>query len=337
LSRFSLIILCRSPPIKIIWSGIIGFFKKWGEVILQILAVIIFGIPGLVVVAVRQIIKHWDVIGPKIKAVWEKIKTFFIALGRQIADIFQAPVKKIKQAFQWVVDRAIAIWGALKSWFGVLVEAIKGIWLSITGWFAGLWDGIVNTAMAIWDTLKSWFTGLVEGIKETWNGIVGFFTGLWEALMQGPTEAIEYIKNAFFGLFNSLQEKLFGFINKIREGREAVKGFFGDIGGGVVDFFTGGSSSGGGGGRMQPAYAGSASQAAMAGAVGQTSNYAYTTMGGSSTVNAQNTFNVNVPPGTPQEQREAIARQVEAQFNAKLADQINSSRANIPSPEVRRR
>jgi hypothetical protein len=225
---------------------------------------------------------------------------------------------------------------------------------------------------------------LVEGIKNIWNGIAGFFTGLWDAIMLGPEAAIEYIRNAFFGLFNSIQEKLFGFINKVREGWETVKGFFGGVADGVVNFFTGGAGAGGGakaapaarpvndmivtpegrysahpddyimamknpgglidsllrflgGIQPQPAYAGSASQAAMAGAVGQTSNYAYTTMGGSSTVNAQTSITVNVPPGTPREQSESIARQVDAQFNARLADSINSSRANIPSPEVRRR
>jgi phage-related protein len=480
--------------VKNIISGIVAFFKKWGEVILQVLAVVIFGIPGLIAVAVRQIIKHWDVIGPKVKAVWEKIKVFFIAIGKQIAGIFLALVQKIKQAFQWVVDRAIAIWDTLKNWFGVLVDSIKGIWLSITGWFAGLWDGIVNTAMAIWDTLKSWFADLVKGIQNIWTGITDFFSGLWEALMQGPEAAIEYIKNAFFGLFNSIQEKLFGFINKIKEGWETVKGVFGGVIGGVVNFFTGGDDSlakdapakvndmiltpdgqfetnpndyimamkepaslvrngqeqgnsekgsmaelvnavassiqtavgmivyaihgivfgttnqyniinnadnrayssnadnradnraysststtnaysydgnesntyntfpenGGLMGMLallsdpllkmadmlarflivqqpQAAYAGSASQAAMAGTVGQTSNYAYTTMGGSnSTVNVQTSINVNVPQGTSQEQREAIARQVDAQFDAKLAGSINSSRSNIPSPEVRR-
>jgi phage-related protein len=323
--------------IKAIWNGIVGFFKKWGEVILQVLAVVILGIPGLIAVAVRQIIKHWDVIGPKVKAIWGKIKGFFIALGKQIANIFLALVEKIKQAFQWVVDRAIAIWETLKMWFGGLVEAIKGIWLSITGWFAGLWDGVVNNAMSVWDGLKMWFGGLVEAIKGIWNGIVGFFSGLWEALKEGPTAAIEYIKNAFFGLFNSIQEKLFGFINKVKEGWENVKGFFGGIADGVVNFFTGGnngSGSIGGGGQMQPAYAG-AYQSAVAGRVGPTSNYAYTS-GGASTVNAQTSINVNVPPGTSQEQSEAIARQVKAQFDARLAGSINSSRANIPSPEARR-
>jgi hypothetical protein len=190
--------------------------------------------------------------------------------------------------------------------------------------------------MAVWDTLKSWFIGLVEGIKNIWYGISGFFSGLWDALMQGPAAAIEYIKNAFFGLFNSIQEKLFGFISKIREGWETVKGFFGGAIDGVVNFFASGDSAGRGG-QLQPAYAGSASQAAMAGAVGQTSNYAYTTLGGgSSTVNAQTSINVNVPSGTSQEQKEAIARQINAQFDARLAGSINSSRANIPSPEARR-
>jgi ApbE superfamily uncharacterized protein (UPF0280 family) len=88
--------------------------------------------------------------------------------------------------------------------------------------------------------------------------------------------------------------------------------------------------------RPQAAYAGGASQAAMANAVGQTSNYAYTTMGGGSTVNVRTSINVTVPPGTSQERSEAIARQIDALFQAKLAGSINSGRANIPSPEVRR-
>jgi hypothetical protein len=212
------------------------------------------------------------------------------------------------------------------------VNIYKAIFMALIKFYAWLWNGIVTVAKMAWEGLKAFFGGLVEGIKTIWNGITGFFSGLWEALKEGPAAAIEYIKNAFFGLFNSLQEKLFGFINKIKEGWETVKGFFGDIAGGVVNFLTGGES-----GQMQPAYAGGASQAAMAGAVGQTSNYAYTSTGGSPSVNAQTSINVSVPPGTTQEQSLAIARQVDAQFEAKLAGSINSSRANIPSPEARRR
>jgi phage-related protein len=86
----------------------------------------------------------------------------------------------------------------------------------------------------------------------------------------------------------------------------------------------------------QAAYSDSASQTAMADAVGQTSNYAYTTIGGGFTLNAETSITVNVPQGTPREQREAIARQVDAQVESKFAGLINSSRSDIPSPEVRR-
>jgi phage-related protein len=351
-------------------SGIIEFIKPFVKYILLIVAAIkawsiVQGILnavmsmnpiGAIIIAVIALIA---LVGLVIKN-WDKVKAFFIAFGKKVAEVFTTVVTKIKALFsaviawiktawstvsKWfaqlwegIVSVAMNIWNIFKGWIAEFVEAVKSIWDGITGFFSGLWDGIVNTAMAVWDTLKSWFGELVEGIKSIWSGITGFFSGLWEAIKQGPAEAIEYIKNAFFGLFNSIQEKLFGFIGKIREGWETVKGFFGGIGEGIVNFITGGSSGGGdtgGGGQMQPAYAGG-SQAAMAGAVGPTSNYAYTSTGGSSTVNAQTSINVTVPPGTSQEQSEAISRQVSAQFDAKFAGSINSSRANIPSPEVRR-
>jgi phage-related protein len=318
------------------------------------IAAIVAGV-GLIVGLVKVVIDNWD-----------KISAFFVKLGKGIAATFMWTVKKIVSAFTWAINKikgafspliswiksawsavsgwfdrlwegivsvAINVWNALGGWIASFVEGIKAVWSAISGWFSGLWEGIVSVAMAVWNTLKDWFIGFIEGIQSIWNTVIGFFSGLWETIKQGPAEAIEYIRNAFFGLFTAIQEKLFAFINRIKEGWETVKGFFGGIADGVVNFFTGGDS---GGGQLQPAYAGG-SGAAMAGTIGPTSNYAYTSMGGGSTVNAHTSINVNVPPGTSQEQSEAITRQIDAQFNERLAGSINSSRADIPSPEIRRR
>ena len=283
--------------------AIVEFIKKNAMTILNVILMILFFPVGIIMAVVRLIIKHWDTIGPKIKAIWQKIKVFFVNLGRQIANIFKT-----------------------------IVDAVANIWNSIYTFFIGLWNGIIDTIKTVWTAIKGWFSGLVEGIQNIWRGIIGFFSGLWEAIKQGPAEAIEYIRNAFINLFNSLQEKLFGFINKIREGWETVKGFFGGIAGGVANFFSGGS---GGGGSPEPAYAGATPRGAAAAGVGQSTNYA--SHGGSSVVNANTSINVSVPPGTTREQSEAISRQVNAEFDSRLAGSINSSRANIPSPEVRRR
>jgi hypothetical protein len=294
----------------------------------ECLNVVLFPIAGIFMTVAQLIIKHWDTIKvaivkivtaavEKVKQVWGSIESFFHNLMANIRTIWQG------------------VWNGILEFVGNLIEGIKADWQDFGFFLYGLWEGIKEGAAIIWEGIKGIFFGVIDGIKAAWQDFTGFFSGLWEAIRQGPAEAIEYIKNAFFGLFNSIQEKLFGFIGKIREGWETVKGFFGNIAGGVVNFFTGGDS-GRGGSQMQPAYAGGTSQAAMAGAVGQTSNYAYTTMGGNSTVNAQTSINVNVPPGTSREQSEAIARQIDAQFDARLAGEINSSRSNIPSPEVRR-
>jgi phage-related protein len=309
-------------------ASVTAFVKKNMVNIVNVVLTILFPIAGIFMAVARLIIKHWDTIKAaivkivtaaveKVKQVWGSIESFFHNLMANIRTIWQG------------------VWNGILEFIGNLIEGIKADWQDFGFFLYGLWEGIKEGAAIIWEGIKGVFFGVIDGIKAAWQDFTGFFSSLWEAIRQGPAEAIEYIKSAFFGLFNSIQEKLFGFIGKIREGWDTVKGFFGNITGGVVNFFTGGDS-GRGGGQMQPAYAGGTSQAAMAGAVGQTSNYAYTTMGGNSTVNAQTSINVNVPPGTSREQSEAIARQIDAQFDARLAGEINSSRSNIPSPEVRR-
>jgi tape measure domain-containing protein len=337
------------------WETIVGFFKKYGEIILQVLAVLIFGIPGLIAVAVRQIIKHWDVIGPALKKIFDKVAAFFVAFGKKAAEIFRAIVDKIKTVFAPVAD-----------------------------FFSVLWEGIISVAINVWNTLKGWFSGLIENIKSIWSGITGFFSGLWEAIKQSPASAIEYIKNAFFGLFDAIQQKMFGFINKIKEGWEGVKGLFGNAINGVVNFFTGGDESlqkgaptkvndmiltpegkyetspgdyimamkdpaaildsllrffGPGMGQTQPAYAGmpnySPVENAMAREVGSVPRNYNTTNSNSNyseSVQAPITVNVNASGMTVTEAKYAVQRGVQDA----LEGAVNSSRADIPSPEVRR-
>jgi hypothetical protein len=318
---------------KTIFTGVLNIIKTVFSAILNTVLSIFDGLISIWKDDGNFFVKLWESIKLIFTQVWQGIFTIVKAVLTAIINIWKSVFNVFSTILEGIQNVFFAAWDAIKNNVLAVVEGIENIWISFAAFWGTLFNGIKTIASVVWDGIADVFSGAIDNIKAVWNGITGFFSGLWETIKEGPAEAIEYIKNDFLGLFNSIQEKLFGFINKIKEGWETVKGFFGGIGEGVVNFITGGDS---GGGQMQPAYAGSTSQAAMARSVGQTSNYAYTTMGGSSTVNAQTSINVNVPSGTPQEQREAIARQVNAQFNARLADSINSSRANIPSPEVRR-
>jgi phage-related protein len=409
-----------------IFQGMANIFSSIWKGIVNTFSVYIAGLKRIF----SSIIGAFASVWAKVKDGVVKIIAAFINLWKAAINAFKSILNTMASFFvrlcEGIVSVAINIWNTFKGWIAAFVESIKSIWGAISGFFSGLWEGIVGVAKSVWGTLTEWFTGLIDGIKNIWNGITGFFSGLWEAIMNGPTAAIEYIRTAFTSLFSGIEEKLFGFINKVKEGWDKVTGFFGNAVTGVVNFFTGGDpeiektaptkvndmiltpegqfqtspddyimamkdptklasnqegkedntekspigelinsvissiqnaadgligiieklkqpftemsfllQSYAMANQLQPAYA-TASQSAMAGSVGQTSNYAYNTVGGSSTINAQTSINITVPQGTSQEQSEAIIRQVNAQFEAKLAGSINSSRANIPSPEIRR-
>jgi phage-related protein len=284
------------------FKKVVQFIKDNALKIVTIIGLIFFTIPTLIALVVALIIKHWD----KIKAV----------------------IVKIVKA---VVDQVKKIWEKLIAIVGVIAEKVKTIWSGIMDFFRGLMETIKSIWEGIWNRALSFVGGIIESIKSVWSGIVGFFSGLWESIQEGPTAVIEYIKNAFFGLFDNIKEKFFGFIGVIQEGWEKVKGFFGGIGEGVVNFFTGGQGKEDG--PAMGAAPGGLQYAAAAATAGTTSNY--NSVGGTS-VNSNANINVNVPAGTSQEQALAISRQVDRAVQDSLGSAINSGRGTIPSPEARR-
>jgi phage-related protein len=181
------IVISIIEKVKAAWSGIVGFFKKWGEVILQVLAVVIFGIPGLIAVAVRQIIKHWDVIGPKVKAVWEKlvetVKGILLSFAAWFAGLWDG-----------IVNTAMAVGDTLKSRFSGLVEGIKAVWSGIVGFFSGLWEALKEGPSSALEYIKNAFFTLFEKIQEKfmmfidvirggWEKVKGFFSGIGQGVV----------------------------------------------------------------------------------------------------------------------------------------------------------
>jgi Flp pilus assembly pilin Flp len=245
------------------------------------------------------------------------------------------------------------VWTGIVAFVQTVIDGVKNAWQGFSGFMGGLWDGIASITMSVWSDLKDWFSGLVDGIKSIWNGIVGFFSGLWEAILQGPEAAIEYIKNAFFNLFDTIQQKLFGFINKIREGWDSVKGFFGGLWEGAVNFVTGGPSNTPDPkpvndmiltpeGRFDTDPADyilamknptDLSGRAAYNAASPVNNYRNSQQSVSINVNSQIT--TAVPAGTPAEQRSSLQRQAREAVRNEWAQVIQGARGLIPSPEGR--
>lgn len=362
--------------IKAVWE----FFKKLWE-----------GVKNSAVAAFNKLKQALTKVLDGIKAVWSKITGFFSALWENIVavaksvwsalvDFFSVIVEGVKAVWNtiteffsnlWsgIISVAEKIWSGITGVFSAIIEQIKAVWSSITSFFGGLWDGIVSAASNIIAGLAEPFSKVLDVIKSLWTGLTDFFSSLWDSLKESPLEAVQFIKDTFLGLFDGVKKQFFGFIDTIKEGWDKVKGFFGGLWDGAVNFFTGGEAAeptkvndmiltpdgtysthpddtifamknpGSLVDRLveyfaqakpEPSYALADSSASQA--VRQSVSNDYSRHSSSSVYNTPIHVTVNASGMTAEQARRAVENGVKGA----LRDAINGSRGTIPSAEARR-
>lgn len=175
-----------------------------------------------------------------------------------------------KQVWQGLMDFIGSALTAIGGFFAGAWNFIKGIWSAVTGFFAGVWQGIVNIFNAvvgfysgifsaawniikgIWSAVAGWFGGVWRGIVGVFSGVAGWFGGIFRGAWNNITnlfgnlgrwfgDRFNDIKNAFgnvgqigkdivTGLWNGISNMAGWVIGKI-------KGFAGDVLGGIKSFF----------------------------------------------------------------------------------------------------
>lgn len=356
-----LVIMGAIAAIALVTVGMIALYKNWDTV-------------------KKNVIKGVKAIGSFFKKVWDGIKNEFSAAFGKIRETAQKVLDGIKAAwarikeffsFLWdgIVSVAKSVWNGLVDFFTGLIDGIKSVWNTVTDFFSGLWNGIVSIAMDVWNGLVGVFSEVIESIKAVWSGITDFFSGLWDSLKESPLEAVQFIKDTFLGLFDGVKKQFFGFIDTIKEGWDKVKGFFGGLWDGAVNFFTGGEAAeptkvndmiltpdgtysthpddtifamknpGSLVDRLaeyfvqakpEPSYALADSSASQA--VRQSVSNDYSRHSSSSVYNTPIHVTVNASGMTAEQARRAVENGVKGA----LRDAINGSRGTIPSAEARR-
>ena len=383
-------------PIAGVILAVVAAIKIWTVVQWLLNAAMAANPIGLIILAVVALIgiiallvKNLDKVGNFFRNIGLAIAGFFKKVWNTIVSVFKKIVEFVKANALNIVNVLVTIlfpfagiimalvrliikhWDKIKAAIVKIFTYVVGKVKNILGKIIEVIRSIVEKIKSVWGSITGVFSSTVEAIKNIWNGIIGFFAGLWDALKRSPLEALEFIKNAFLGLFDGIKEKFFGFINVIKEGWNKVKGFFGGIWDGVVNFVTGGSGE-------EPAPANdmiitpegrysthpddyimamkkpgdlieallkslNGPQLAYAGAGGgpllnnsMRSGAAQNTYSSStsnvSTVTAPISVNVNASGMSPEMASMAVKRGVEDA----LKEAISGSRGSIPSPEARR-
>jgi phage-related protein len=202
--------------------------------VVRVLTLVLMANPIIAIITAIALIAwliydNWEVIGPKLKAIWDWIANTAKSIWNGIRDFFVGLWTTIRDFFvdTWngIVDKAKRIWGAISDFF-------ENLWDDISGYFVKIWDDIASSAEEIWtwivdtfrfiweplvDIAKSIFSivvdlfviifgglaivaiaiwdAIVAGVKDAWNTITSFLTLAWNA-----------IKTAFHAVWDPIAE-----------------------------------------------------------------------------------------------------------------------------------
>lgn len=186
------------------------------------------------VMAVFEVIKNavmnvWN----NIKAVWDVVQPYFVALWEGIKASLQPVVESLMGAFQAAWDFIKTIWDIVQPYFAALWEAIKAVfsvvsqvlgtyfqvaWEVIKGivgtwqqYFQNIWNGIKNIFASVGNFFKNSFQAAWNGIKSIFSNVGSFFQGIWNTIKNMFTNIGTTIGNAIGGAFKNVVNSIISF------------------------------------------------------------------------------------------------------------------------------
>ncbi|HLR35956.1 MAG TPA: phage tail tape measure protein, partial [Tissierellales bacterium] len=134
--------------------------------------------------AAYKIVKNWDIVGPFLKGIWDKIK-----------EIFFTSIEFIKNLIE-------VVWTGMATFF---VTA----WQIITTPFIFIWELIKSTvisAMSIIEAIIGTVLGVIQVIWQIIWGFIGeFVISIWEGIKTVISTAVEFVKNIIVAYITSIK------------------------------------------------------------------------------------------------------------------------------------
>ena len=234
---------------------------------------------GLLVVAVVELVKHWQTVAAFFKTVWDAVYNTFEAAINLIVGYLAGSWNKmyagIKSAWSTISGFFISWWNTLYGFFSTIVSkvisfyasswntiynTIKSTWNSISGWFQSWWNTLYSTWSNTVSTIKTLLANAWTSVKDTavsaWNSIETAFSTIWNSITSGFRTAVSTIGQ----VWNSLESLLSGPWNwLVTNVFDKIKDVWNDIAhiipgmGKIAGFAAGGKIPGYGGGDILPA------------------------------------------------------------------------------------
>lgn len=223
------------------FHAVVGFFEKWGPLILAVLMPFI-GIPLLIIQHWGDIVKFFeslpDKIGGFISDMVKKVLSFFAALPREIGYALGYMIGTlVRIGLEWgraFLQAIVTAFHAVVGFFEDLPKNIasfvadSAVWLVTTGQhlIVGLWNGLVAAAVAVWNwfgnlpgylmnltasaaiwlvtTGKNILVGIVRGIGEAASAVWNWFLDLPHNILNALGDAAKWLFNVGVDILKGL-------------------------------------------------------------------------------------------------------------------------------------
>ena len=178
------------------------------------------------IIAVIEIIKHWDDIVEVAKEIWKGFCDFMLNIIDAIGDAWDAFVDFLSGLIEEFVNFWSEAWESIKQFFSDIWDSICQIasnaWDAITGFFSGIGQWFSDRFQAAYDGITGIFGKLGDFFQGVWDKIVSIFTEVGTAVGDAVGGAVRNVINAVLsGAINiingfiSMINGAIGIINKI--------------------------------------------------------------------------------------------------------------------------
>lgn len=176
----------------------------------------------------------WDklksVVGTVVDWIKENWDTMLLFLMNPVAGVF----KYLYENFDGFREKVDAVVKKVVQFFKDCWSNIKSAWSGAKAYFDDLGEKIANAFKNIPTKIKEFFSNAWNNVKNAWSGVTTFFTEIKDnvinAFKELPTKMLTVGEDLVKGLWNGIKDMTSWVVGKI-------KGFTGDVLGGIKKFF----------------------------------------------------------------------------------------------------
>lgn len=210
--------IAANPIILVITAIIAAVVLLWNkcEWFRNLVMGLFEGIKNAVITVWNNIKAVWDVVQPYFVALWEGIKASVQPLIEAIMGAFSAIWEFIKTIWDMVQPYFAQVWENIKvifsvvsevlgTYFRVAWEVIQAVWDVVVEYFSTIWENIKIVFSVVAEVIGGFFKTAWDVIQNVWNAVVGYFTAIFDSIKLIFSAVTSVLHGDFSGAWEAIK------------------------------------------------------------------------------------------------------------------------------------